>query len=295
MTMSLYELHERPTLDSPVLLVALDGWIDAGGAAARAIESIVSRHDVTHVATFDADALLDFRARRPIMHLVDGVNTGLTWSTTELHATQSPNGTDVLLLTGVEPDHAWNAFADAVVGLTVDLGCAMQVGLGAYPAAAPHTRPVQLSATASADDLAARVGLVRGTVDVPAGIEAVLEQRFAATGLPAVGIWAQVPHYVAAMRYPAAAARLIEGLNLVAGTDFATDDIETEIGAMRTRIDELVEPNPQHAAMIRQLEDAYDQSLEAMGDSDSSLGGGPLPSGDELAEELQRFLREQGE
>lgn len=292
--MSLYELHERPDLDAPVLLVALDGWIDAGGAAARAVESVIAQHETTHVATFDADALLDFRARRPILHLVDGVNTGLTWSTTELHATRSPNGTDVLLLTGVEPDHAWNAFADAVLGLTVELGCAMQVGLGSYPAAAPHTRPVQLSATASTDELAARVGLVRGTVDVPAGIEAVLEQRFAGMGLPAVGVWAQVPHYAAGMPYPAAAARLIEGLNLVAGTDFSADLLADDIADMRTRIDELVEPNPQHAAMIRQLEQAYDESLEAMGRDDSALGGGELPSGDELAEELQRFLREQG-
>lgn len=293
--MSLYELHERPDLDSPVLLVALDGWIDAGGAASRAVESIIAQHDTTHVATFDADALLDFRARRPTLRLVDGVNTGLTWSTTELHATRSPNGTDVLLLTGVEPDHAWNAFADAVLGLTVELGCGMQVGLGAYPAAAPHTRPVQLSATASTDELAARVGLVRGTVDVPAGIEAVLEQRFAAMGLPAVGVWAQVPHYAAGMPYPAAAARLIEGLNLVAGTDFSAHLLADDVADMRARIDELVEPNPQHAAMIRQLEQAYDQTLEALGRDDSPLGGGgELPSGDELAEELQRYLREQG-
>lgn len=291
--MALYELHERPDLDAPVLLVALEGWIDAGGAAARAIEAIVAQHEVTPVATFDADTLLDFRARRPILHLVDGVNTGLTWSTTEVHATRSPNGTDVLLLTGVEPDHAWNTFADAVLELALDLGCRMQVGLGAYPAAAPHTRPVQLSATASTDELAAQVGLIRGTVDVPAGIEAVLEQRFAAAGLPAIGVWAQVPHYAAGMGYPAAAARLIEGLNLVAGTDFAADDLADDITSMRARIDELVEPNPQHAAMIRQLEQVYDESLEALGD-DAPLGGGDLPSGDELAEELQRFLREQG-
>jgi hypothetical protein len=292
--MALYELHHRPDLESPVLLVALDGWIDAGGAAARAVESIVTQRDTVHVATFDADTLLDFRARRPVLHLVDGVNTDLTWSTTELHATSSPNGTDVLLLTGVEPDHAWNAFADAVLGLGVELGCRMQVGLGAYPAAAPHTRPVQLSATASTDELATQVGLVRGTVDVPAGIEAVIEQRFADMGLPAVGVWAQVPHYAAGMQYPAASARLIEGLNLVAGADFSADDLTDEVAAMRTRIDELVEPNPQHAAMIRQLEQAYDESLEALRSNDSPLRPGDLPSGDELAEELQRFLREQG-
>lgn len=291
--MALYELHHRPELDAPVLLVALDGWIDAGGAAARAVESVVGQSDTTHVATFDADALLDFRARRPTLHLVDGVNTGLTWSSTELHATRSPNGVDVLLLTGVEPDHAWNAFADAVVSLAVDLGCRMQVGFGAFPAAAPHTRPVQLSATASSDELAAAVGFVRGTVDVPAGIEAVLEQRFADIDLPAVGVWAQVPHYAAGMRYPAAAARLVEGLNKVAGTDFATDDLTEDIAAIRARIDELVESNPQHVAMIRQLEQAYDDSLEALSD-DTGIGG-DLPSGDDLAEELQRFLREQGD
>ncbi|MFP5320802.1 MAG: proteasome assembly chaperone family protein [Acidimicrobiia bacterium] len=292
--MSLYELHQRPDLDSPVLLVALEGWIDAAGAAAQAIETIVDQCAPEKVATFDADALLDFRARRPILRLEDGVQTGLTWSTTELHAGRAPGGQDVLLLTGAEPDHAWHAFADAVVALSLDLGCRMQVGLGAYPAAAPHTRPVLLSATASTEELAASTGMVRGTIEVPGGVEAVLEHRFAEVGLPAVGVWAQVPHYVAAMRYPAAAARLVEGVNEVAGTDFTPAPLMDEVAAMRTRIDELVTGNPQHLAMIRQMEAAYDAALEAMGAGDTGLGG-PLPSGDDLAEELQRFLREQGE
>jgi hypothetical protein len=291
--MALYELHERPELADPVLLVALEGWIDAGGAAAQAVETIVAQSETLHVATFDADALLDFRARRPILHLVDGVHRGLTWQATELHATTAPDGSDVLLLTGVEPDHAWNAFADAVVSLATDLGCRMQLGLGAYPAAAPHTRPVQLSATASSDELAATVGLVRGTVDVPAGVEAVLEDRFAAADVPAVGIWAQVPHYAAAMRYPAAAARLIEGVNLVGGTDFSTDALADEVITTRARIDQLVEQNVQHVAMIRQLEATYDDTLAGLGDQPG--GGADLPSGDDLAEELQRFLREQGD
>jgi len=290
--MSLYELHERPELDSPVLLVALEGWIDAAGAAAQAVETIVAQCDPRPVATFDADALLDFRARRPVLHLEDGVNRGLTWQTTELHSVRTPGGADVLLLTGAEPDHAWHAFADAVVGLGLELGARMLVGLGAYPAAAPHTRPVLLSATASTEELAATAGMVRGTLDVPAGIQAVLERRFAEIGLPAVGVWAQVPHYVAAMRYPAAAARLIEGVNDVAGTDFTPEALMDEVAAMRARIDELVTGNPQHLAMIRQMEAAYDASLEAL-EADRSGLGGPLPSGDDLAEELQRFLREQ--
>ncbi len=285
--MPIYELHEQPDLDSPILLVALEGWIDAGYAAGRAVESIIGQTESTLVATFDADTLLDFRARRPTMHLIDGVNTGLTWSTIELHAMQSPNGTDVLLLTGVEPDHAWNAFATAVRDLTLDFGIRMQLGFGAYPAGVPHTRPVVLSATASDDDLAATVGYVRGTIDVPAGIEAVIERTITDAGLPAVGIWAQVPHYAATMRYPAAAARLIEGLNQIAGSDFSVADLGEEIDETRQRIDGLLDGNPEHQAMIRQLEAQTDEETE------SRIAD--LPSGDDLAEELQRFLREQGD
>jgi len=294
--MALYELHAQPDLDSPVLLVALDGWIDAAGAAAQALEAIIGQCDVELVATFDADALLDFRARRPILHLQDGVHQGLDWATTELHGARGPSGSDLLVLTGAEPDHAWHAFADAVMVLAMQLGARMLVGMGAFPAAAPHTRPVLLSATASTEELAAQAGMVRGTLDVPAGMQAVLEHRFADIGLPAVGVWAQVPHYVAAMRYPAAAARLIEGVNLVAGTSFTPASLMDDVAAMRQRIDELVSQNPQHLAMIRQLEAAYDSSVEALGEqAQAGPMTGPLPSGDELAEELQRFLREQGD
>ena len=285
--MPLYELHERPELDRPVLVVVLDGWIDAGFGAARALQVLLAQSEPTLVATFDSDALLDYRARRPVLHLVDGVATGLTWSTTELHALRSPNGTDVLLLAGVEPDHAWHAFSGAVRDLCIDLGCQMQLGLGAYPAGVPHTRPVALSSTASDETLAASIGFLRGTVDVPAGVEAVIERVFADAGLPAVGIWAQVPHYAATMPYPAASAQLIEGLNQLAGTDFELGELPEEIQATRRRIDQLLEANPEHLAMIRQLEEQVDEITEdRIAD---------LPSGDDLAEELQRFLREQGE
>ena len=285
--MALYELHERPDLAGPVLVVALEGWIDAGLAAARVTGALLGQSEPVHVATFDADALLDFRARRPTMHLVDGVNTGLTWASTDLHAIRSPNGTDVLLLAGAEPDHAWHAFASSVRDLAIDLGCRMQIGLGAYPAGVPHTRPVTLSATASDEDLAESVGFVRGTIDVPAGVEAVIEHAFTEAGLPAVGVWAQVPHYAATMRYPAASARLIEGLNQVSGADFDLADLPEEIIETRTRIDNLLDGNPEHIAMIRQLESQVDAETE------SQIAD--LPSGDDIAEELQRFLREQGD
>ncbi|MGK2928739.1 MAG: proteasome assembly chaperone family protein [Acidimicrobiales bacterium] len=284
--MALFELHERPDLAGPVLLVALEGWIDAGFGAGRAVEVLLEHSEPLHVATFDADQLLDFRARRPTMHLVDGVNTGLTWAKTELHAIRSPDGTDVLVLSGAEPDHSWNAFSAAVRDLAIDMGCRMQLGFGSYPAGVPHTRPVTLSATASDDDLATSVGFVRGTIDVPAGVEAVIEHAFTEAGLPAIGIWAQVPHYAATMPYPAAAARLIDGLNQLAGTDFDLGALPEEISETRGKIDQLLEGNPDHIAMIHQLEEQADAQTE------SRIAD--LPSGDDLAEELQKFLREQG-
>lgn len=281
----LYDLHETPPLDAPVLLVALDGWIDAGFAATRAVDVLVEQVETTHIATFDSDTLLDFRARRPVMHLVDGVNTGLTWSTIEMHALRSPNDTDVLLLTGAEPDHAWHAFADSVRTLAVDFGTRMQLGLGSFPAGVPHTRPVSLSATASTPELAGQFGFIQGTIDVPAGAEAVIEQRFAELDLPAVGIWSQVPHYASTFPYPAAAARLIDGINQVSGCDFAWDSLTDDIVGTRTRIDTLIRDNPEHVAMLQQLEAQADEATEAQISN--------LPSGDDLAEELQQFLRDQ--
>lgn len=288
--------HDELELVDPVLLVALEGWIDASGAAAQAVEVIRQRDRLQTenlIGTFDADTLLDFRARRPIMHLVDGVNTGLTWPSIELYGLSSPNGRDILLLTGAEPDHAWGAFADAVVSIAIDYECPMMVGLGAYPAATPHTRPVLLSATASSETLAERLRYIRGTLDVPAGIEAVLERRFAERDVPAVGLWAQVPHYISAIRYPAAADALIRAFDALADTDFASDELDAEIVATRSRIDALVEGNPQHQAMVRQLEQAHDE-VSADAPPQGPIGPDDLPSGDDLAEELQRFLREQG-
>ncbi|HUW01452.1 MAG TPA: PAC2 family protein [Acidimicrobiales bacterium] len=285
--MTLYDLTKRPDLDHPVLIVALEGWIDAGAGAETARDILLDQLDTRLVATFDTDTLLDYRARRPIMHLHDGVNTGLTWSSIELHAATDRSGNDLLILAGVEPDHAWKQFCREVVDLAVELGARLLCGIGAYPAAVPHTRPTMLSATASDDDLAAAVGLIRGSIDVPAGVEAALEEECKRVGLPAVGLWAQVPHYASAMSFPGASLALLEGLERVAQLEFAHGDLVSETATTKTRLDSLVADSEEHLEMVRQLEAHADQ-LRAD-------GGDRLPSGDELAAELQRFLREQGD
>ncbi len=290
--MSLYDLHDEPALDRPVLVVVLDGWIDAGFAGGTAVQTLLEGLDTYPVATFHSDALLDHRARRPVLHLVDGVNRGLTWPGTELRATTDEDGSDLLLLVGAEPDHAWRAFVEAVLELAQDLDTRMVVGLGAYPATVPHTRPTTLSITASTEELATRSGLLRGSLDVPAGVQAAIEARCAQLDLPAVGLWAQVPHYVSGEMtpYPAAALALIEQLERTAGLRLPKADLAGDADRTRNRIDLAMASNPEHLAMLRAMEARYDEAIAEAGVDGVA---GPLPSADELAEEVERFLRDQ--
>lgn len=280
----LYAMVEQPELDAPVLVMALKGWIDAGLGADGAAEAMVEHLDRRTIARFDADQLLDWRARRPVMRLVDGINTQLAWEETELSWAQDGSGNDVLLLLGNEPDHAWLAFSEQVVDLALDLGARMVVGFGAYPAPAPHTREPLIAASASDASLA--TGLLRSSVDVPSGIQGMIERRAAVKGLPALGLWAQVPHYVAAMPYPAASLALLRTTNEIAGLDLPLGDLEARATANRARLDELIAANPEHLQMVTQLEAQADEAATTTALSDTS--------GDELAAELERYLREHG-
>ena len=281
---SLYSMVERPDLDAPVLIMVLKGWIDAGLGADGAAEVLTDQLELRTVARFDADALLDWRARRPTMRLVDGVNTQLTWEETELSWAKDGMGHDFLLLFGNEPDHAWLAFSEQVIDLAEDLGIRLVLGLGAYPTPVPHTRTPLLAASASTEELAK--GLLQNSVDVPSGVQGMIERRAALRGLPALGLWAQVPHYVSAMPYPAASLALLQGANRATGLDLPLGNLPDLAEASRRRIDELIAQNPEHTAMLEQLEAQADQQA-----SDTAL---QATSGDEIAAELERFLREQG-
>lgn len=295
----LYERSEHPDLDSPVLVMFLEGWIDAGLGAANAASALLDQLDTTPVASFDTDELLDHRARRPVMHLVNGLNTGLTWPLIELRGATDRAGHDLLLLVGAEPDHAWKRFSESVVDLALDLGARMVVGLGAYPAAVPHTRPTKLASTSVDEGLVQQVGFVRGTIDVPAGVQAAIERRCAEVGLPAIGLWAQVPHYAAAMPYPAASAALLDGLARLADLDVDAQPLRDEAEGTTLRLQRLVDESPEHAELITELERHADEEAEAeAGARPGQADEGPgmeLATGEELAEELERFLREQGD
>lgn len=289
-----YRLHEAlPALQSPVLVVMLTGWIDASGSAAAAMAALEAASGARPLATFNSDVFIDYRARRPTMELREGVNTRLEWPEIELKVGADSAGTDLLLLTGPEPDSAWRWFADVVTGLGAQLGTRMAVVFGAYPFAAPHTRDARLSCSSPSAELVASVPFLKNSVDVPAGMGAVLEHAFVDKGIPALGIWAQVPHYLGTMSYPAASAALLEGLAKVADVQVDTAALRAEAQIQRERIDQLVASNSEHRAMIEQLEAVYDQADQQTGTTDAPLWADSMPTADELGAEVERFLRDQ--
>jgi hypothetical protein len=282
---------ELPELQDAVLVLHFSGWIDASGAAAAAMAAVDRGLGGTRLlATFDSDRLIDFRARRPVMEIRDGVNTSLTWDEIELRHGTDQAGREVVLLSGPEPDMVWHAFAADVSQLVARLGVTAAVALGAYPFATPHTRPPQLSCTSPSAELIAPLPYDKGSVDVPAGISSVLEHSLTEVGVPALGLWVRVPHYVATMPYPAAAVALLRALEDATGVRVSTAELEREAEQQRRRIDQLVAGNDEHREMVRQLEALHDQAAEQA----SSLPG-ELPSADELAAEFERFLRDQAD
>ena len=281
-----------PELEKSLLVVMLSGWIDASAASANAMEILIAETAAKPLLTFDADTFIDYRARRPTMELRDGVNTKLTWSAPELLLGKDSNGRPVLLLTGPEPDSRWQKFAEVVSQLAVALDVRRMLGIGAYPIATPHTRAVQVSCSSPSREIIATLPYIKSSVDVPAGMEAALEHAFASRSIGAIGLWAQVPHYVASMAYPAASAALLEAVCESGDISISTSIVRQQAALQRERLDQLVLANPEHAAMLTQLELAFDESHSGNGTLTTGFGGTPLPSGDELAAELEQFLKQ---
>jgi predicted ATP-grasp superfamily ATP-dependent carboligase len=274
-----YRLHEPlPAAAVEVLVVSLSGWIDASGAAGEALDTLHSQLESKPLATFDDDVFIDYRARRPTMTLRDGVNEGLTWHVPEMKIGADATGRLVAVLSGPEPDSNWRLFAATVADLCVTLGVRHMVGLGAYPMAAPHTRPAKLSCTSPSAEALAGLAFVKSSVDVPAGMEALLEHELHRRGIRAIGLWAQVPHYVTSMAYPAASVALIDALCDITGLSVSTGGLRPQAVIQQQRIDGLVAANAEHQRMVAQLEEAWDLAHE---------------SGEHLAAELEQFLRDQ--
>jgi hypothetical protein len=289
----LYTLTGEPAPPTPVLVVALDGWVDAGMAGSTALTGLLETIDTHTYAIFDSEQLIDQRARRPRLLVANGMNEGVTWPEATVRVGVDRLGSGIAVLSGPEPDFLWRGFASAVTEVAEGMGVRLMVGFGGFPAAAPHTRPVRLASTATTPELAGQIGFVSGAIEVPAGIEAVLELELSRAGIPAVGLWARVPHYVSGMAFPAAAVALLDGLASLSGLVIDSDVLAEPAEAARGKVDELIGQSREHLAMVRQLERSVDelegQPLQAFGDME-------VVSGDDIAAELERYLRgEHGE
>jgi hypothetical protein len=277
---TLYKLRRQlPDLDAPTVVVALDGWVDAGSAATAAAAELAQGGRV--VATFDPDAIFDYRARRPSLEIVHGRPRTLVWPELTLRATKVGDR-DVLVFTGAEPDYRWRELQVDVAQLALKLGVGEWISLGAIPAAVPHTRPVPILGTES------RAGLLKGGVvpgpagilRVPSAAISIFDIAVAKAGIPAVGYFAQTPHYVSG-EYPQASVELLRALGRHLDAELDVGRLPEEARLMRVRLD--------NAAAREETTKSYVERLEALVDE------ARLPSGDDLISEIEQFLREGGQ
>jgi predicted ATP-grasp superfamily ATP-dependent carboligase len=206
---------------------------------------------------------------------------------------------DVLTLSGPEPDMNWHRFASTVAQLAAELKVGRMVALGAYPFATPHTRPAHLSATSPSRELLDTLPFRTSSIDVPAGMAAALELALHERRIPAVGIWVQVPHYVATMSYPAASVSLLDGVGTATGLAVEAHGLRREAMLQRERLDRLVESNDEHKTMVAQFEELYDADDRPVGpatgdDAPPDEGTLEFRSGDEIAAEVERYLQDRG-
>jgi predicted ATP-grasp superfamily ATP-dependent carboligase len=289
----LYELTDEPELNSPVLIQALTGFVDAGSAIQLSREHLLERLDVRTIATFDVDQLLDYRSRRPPMIFIEDHWASYERPELALHVLQDEIGTEFLMLTGPEPDIQWERFIAAVTELIDRLGVRLTVGLNAIPMAVPHTRPVSVTAHATDKSLLGEHESWLQRVQVPASVGGLLEFRLGEAGRDAIGFAAHVPHYLAQTNYPAAAELLLDSISASTGLALPTGALREAAVAVRAEVDKQVAEDEQATRLVASLEQQYDAFLR--GREASLLAGdtGELPTADELGAELERFLADQ--
>ncbi len=287
----LYDLVDPGDIGRPVLVQALDGFIDAGHARRLAREHLVALSGTREVvATFDADQLHDYRARRPAMLFVEDHWESYEDPALTVSVLRDATGTPYLLLDGPEPDVQWERFTAAVRLVVERLGVRLTVGLNAIPMAVPHTRGAGVIAHGSRPELVAGFDPWVATVQVPGAAGHLIEYRLGQAGHDAVGFAVHVPHYVAQAEYPAAAEVLVQSIARVSGLVLPTDALGRAAADTRRMIDEQVGDSEDVQAVVRALEQQYDAFVAGRGGL--LADGSPLPTGDELGAELERFLAE---
>ena len=279
-------VHRRPELTRPVLIAAFRGWNDGAQAASLAAGYLAKTWSAERFAHIDPEEFFDFQATRPHVSLEGGMTRKIEWPETAFyHARPDGLDRDVVLLLGIEPNLRWRTFTELVVGLVRELGVEMMITLGALLADVPHTRPSPVTGSASDPDLVRQLGLSESRYEGPTGIVGVLHDACRGAEIPSASLWVAVPHYVSLTPSPRAAVALCERLGGLIGIDVDVEELEEAARSYEEQVSEAVASDEETAAYVEELEQRVD-SLEQTSD---------LPSGDALAAELTRFLRERDE
>lgn len=288
----LYELApDAPQLDEPVLLVALDGFVDAGNAARLATEALVEGREPRVVARFDVDQLLDYRSRRPPLRFETDRWAAYSRPELDLVALTDTADSGYLLLSGPEPDTQWERFCAAVEQLVRRLGVRLVINLTAIPMAVPHTRPIGVTVHGTRPELTEGHEAWFATAQVPGSAVALMEYRLGEAGLDAMGFAVHVPHYLARAEYPQAARVLLDHVGLAAGLYLPTESVTKAAERTEAEIAEQVAGSEEVRQVVEALEQQYDMVASGRAERSSTGLSGELPSADELAAEVERFLR----
>jgi proteasome assembly chaperone (PAC2) family protein len=275
-------------LRAPALICAFKGWNDAADAASTSITFVGGALGARRFATIDPEEFYDFQATRPRIKLVEGQTRQIVWPEVELYEARVPRAPrDLILLAGSEPSFRWRAFSKLIVDVAEAIGVQLVVTLGALLADVPHTRPVSVTGLASDPALVARLGLASSSYEGPTGIVGILHSACQDAGLPSASLWAAVPHYIAAAPNPKAALALVRKLEGLVGVAVNASDLESAAGDYDRQVNLAVQSDPDVQAFVERLE-------QAAGD-DADDEPGQLPSGETIARDLQRFLRQRGE
>jgi proteasome assembly chaperone (PAC2) family protein len=281
------ELHvsRRPTVERPVLIAAFRGWNDGGQGASLAAGYLAKAWDARRFAEIDPEGFFDFQATRPHVRLEEGFTRRIDWpETVFFHARPHRLGRDAVLLLGVEPNLRWRTFSGLIVDFAKDLGVELVVTLGALLADVPHTRPTPVTGSATDPDLIERLGLQASRYEGPTGIVGVLHDACKRDGIASASLWAAVPHYVSLAPSPKAAAALCERLATLLGAEIDTGELDEAADAYVRQVSEAIAADEETASYVEDLERRADEIDES-----------EIPSGESLAAELSRFLREREE
>ena len=271
-------IEQWPELNDPVMVVSFTGWVDGGLAGAGAVAVLLEQLQASQTcATINLAEVMDFQQTRPTVSLVDGETRRVHWPSIEMVAGAS--GRDVLVVTGPEPSVRWKAVADEIVGFATSVGVTQAVTMAGMPSPVSHRRPIAVLATASSRSVAQESGAIRGDYLGPTGMQTVLQVALGAAGIPTVGLWAQVPHYVAGTPSPPAIRALLDRMRELTRVQVDLRPLDDQASAYAEQVESGLSERPDVAALVRQLEEAG--------------GAQELPNGDDLAREIERFLRDE--